>query len=112
MSLKLYDSQLFNDIENLDAHILEQLSNIKEQTAIAAVKLDLPPGEMFRMPGVEYGIYVKVTDVAGNTVVRGHRPGRGEEVGQAALQAAIMVMKAMGISDPMVHYFTHHIRHA
>lgn len=106
--------RLFNDIENLDDHItLTKLSMVQPRPAVVVVKVNLPLGEVFRMPGEEYGIYLLNQDADGNDIIRGFRVGRryGGEVSKIAVEIAKMVLEGMGVKDPQVVYFETHVNY-
>ena len=70
--------RLFRGIIGLDERILEDLAKVKAEYAIVICKVNLPPGEVLRLAGEQYGIYV-LTTRDGHRVAKGIRTERGED---------------------------------
>ena len=103
--------RLFGDIDRLDDHILQDLAKVEYTSAIMVCKIHLPPGEVFRLPGEQFGIYIIMTDQAGNRVVKGIRtePHEGGQGGIIALRAAKVAISAFTTEEPVVVWFNYHI---
>ena len=108
---------LFPEIANLDANILKNLLKIEGVTetkpAIAVCHLDLPPGEVFRMPGTQYGIFIIVRK-KDETHIRGVRTEREHGAGahQRILQALKISIQVLGLEEPVIAEFRHRLVHA
>jgi hypothetical protein len=105
---------LFPEIENLDASILRNLLKIEGITetkpGIAVCTLDLPPGEMFRLNGIQYGVFL-VTRKNGELEIAGVRTERHDGRGayHIALKTLKVALKALGLEEPVVAEFRHRL---
>jgi hypothetical protein len=94
--------RIFPEIENLDDGIARTLAGIKnfsrENPALVIVKLNMPPGEMFRLPGTQYGLYFMTKNDKGEEVVCGMRieSHLGPFAHQVVMDAIKMAVEAQG----------------
>lgn len=101
------DVLLFGDIADLDTSIMQKLETVYEAPAIVVCKVGLPPGDMFKLPGEEYGIYLVTKDEEGRMRVCGMRVrNRDGRIGRnIVLQAIKMTMSALEVEEPRLFEF-------
>lgn len=105
---------LFPEIENLDVNIYQELVNIQGVTevrpAIAVCNIDLPPGELFRISGTQYGVFLVISK-NNETFIRGVRTEREHGTGahRPVVKAFVEALKAFGMEVPQLVEFKHRI---
>lgn len=106
--VKLDGPRLFPEIEGLDDHILKDLAWVSDGlTTIVICAITLPPGEIFRLSGEQYGIYIITTNKEGNQVVKGVRTERydGKNGKIIAITTAKAVISAFTAEEPRIVEF-------